>query len=55
MYFDDMRLGMTVNVAPAVIDKRKMLEFAKEYDDVPLHGKSRTEYGYNESLQHFQE
>lgn len=37
MYFDDMRLGMTVNVAPAVIDKRKMLEFAKEYDDVPLH------------------
>ena len=37
MYSDDMRLGMTVNVAPAVIDKRKMLEFAKEYDDVPLH------------------
>ena len=37
MYFDDMKLGMTVNVAPAVIDKDKMLEFAKEYDDVPLH------------------
>ena len=33
----DMKLGMTVNVAPAVIDKDKMLEFAKEYDDVPLH------------------
>lgn len=32
-----MKLGMTVNVAPAVIDKDKMLEFAKEYDDVPLH------------------
>ena len=37
MYFDDMKLGMTVNVAPAVIDKDKMLEFAKEYDYVPLH------------------
>ena len=37
MYFDDMKIGMTVNVAPAVIDKDKMLEFAKEYDDVPLH------------------
>jgi len=37
MYFDDMKLGMTVNVAPAVIDKDKMLEFAKAYDDVPLH------------------
>lgn len=37
MYFDDMKLGMTVNVAHAVIDKDKMLEFAKEYDDVPLH------------------
>ena len=29
MYFDDMKIGMTVNVAPAVIDKDKMLEFAK--------------------------
>ena len=37
MYFDDMKIGMTVNVAPAVIDKDKMLEFAKEYDDVSLH------------------
>ncbi|WP_294413985.1 MaoC/PaaZ C-terminal domain-containing protein [uncultured Ruminococcus sp.] len=37
MYFDDMKLGMTVNVAHAVVDKDKMLEFAKEYDDVPLH------------------
>ena len=38
MYFDDMKIGMTVNVAPAVIDKDKMLEFAKEYDDVPNQG-----------------
>ena len=37
MYFDDIKLGMTVETAPAVIDKEKMLAFAKEYDHVPLH------------------
>ena len=37
MYFDELKLGMTVNTAPAVIDKDKMLDFAREYDDVPLH------------------
>ena len=37
MYFDDLKLGMTVETAPAIIDKQKMLDFAREYDDVPLH------------------
>ena len=37
MYFDELKLGMTVTTAPAVIDKEKMLSFAREYDDVPLH------------------
>ena len=37
MYFDDLKLGMKVETAPAVIDKEKMLAFAREYDDVPLH------------------
>ena len=37
MYFDDMMLGMTVETAPAVIDKEKMLDFAREYDNIPLH------------------
>ena len=37
MYFDDMTLGMTVETAPAVIDKEKMLDFAREYDNIPLH------------------
>ena len=37
MYFDEMKLGMSVEVAPAVIAKDKMLAFAKEYDDLPLH------------------
>ena len=37
MYFNDLKLGMTVETAPAVIDKDRMLAFAKEYDDVPLH------------------
>ena len=37
MYFDELKIGMTVEPAPAVIEKEKMLAFAKEYDNVPLH------------------
>ena len=37
MYFDEMKIGMSVDVAPAGIDKGKMLAFAKEYDNLPLH------------------
>ena len=28
---------MTVNIAPVVIQKEKMLAFAQEYDNIPLH------------------
>lgn len=37
MYFDELKLGMAVEPAPAVIDKEKMLAFARDYDNVPLH------------------
>ena len=37
MYFDDIKHGMTVEIAPAVIEKEKMLAFAKTYDNIPLH------------------
>lgn len=37
MYFNDMKLGMTVDIAPAVIEKEKMVEFARAYDNIPLH------------------
>ena len=37
MYFDDIRLGMAVETAPAVIEKEKMLDFAHNYDNIPLH------------------
>ena len=37
MYFDDIKLGMTVEIAPAVIEKQKMLDFAYNYDNIPLH------------------
>lgn len=37
MYFNDLTLGMTTDIAPVTIDKDKMLAFAREYDDVPLH------------------
>ena len=37
MYFDDMKIGMKVDTAPAVIEKDKMLAFARLYDNIPLH------------------
>lgn len=37
MYFDELEIGMTVTTAPAVIDKERMLAFAREYDNIPLH------------------
>ena len=37
MYFNELIQGMAVDLAPAVIDKEKMLEFARDYDNIPLH------------------
>ena len=37
MYFDDLEIGMTVDIAPAVIEKEKMIAFARDYDNIPLH------------------
>ena len=37
MYFDDIQLGMTVEIAPTVIEKEEMLAFARRYDHIPLH------------------
>lgn len=37
MYFDDIKIGMTVDIPPTVIEKEKMLSFARDYDSIPLH------------------
>lgn len=37
MYFDELKIGMTVETAPAVITKEKMMAFAYDYDNIPLH------------------
>ncbi|MGN1117592.1 MAG: MaoC family dehydratase [Acutalibacteraceae bacterium] len=37
MYFDDIKLGMAVDIAPTVIEKEKMIDFARLYDNIPLH------------------
>ena len=37
MYFDDLKMGMTVDTAPATIQKEKMMAFARDYDPIPLH------------------
>ena len=37
MYFDELHVGMTVDIEPAVIEKKKMMAFARDYDNIPLH------------------
>ena len=37
MYFNELKKGMTIEIAPAVIEKQKMLDFANTYDNIPLH------------------
>ena len=37
MYFEDIKVGMTTDIAPVVIEKEKMMEFARVYDYIPLH------------------
>lgn len=45
MYFDELEHGMTVNTAPAIIKKEKMMDFARDYDNIPLH--TDEEYAQN--------
>lgn len=37
MFFDDLKIGMTAELSPAVIEKEKMMAFARDYDNIPLH------------------
>ena len=37
MYFEALKVGMAVEIPPALIEKEKMMEFARLYDPIPLH------------------
>lgn len=37
MYFEDIALHTIIKIPPAVIEKDKMVAFAKDYDNIPLH------------------
>ncbi|MBQ8426426.1 MAG: MaoC family dehydratase N-terminal domain-containing protein [Clostridia bacterium] len=37
MYFNELQIGMSVEIQPTLIDKEKMLDFARLYDNIPLH------------------
>lgn len=37
MYFNELKVGMTVETAPTIIEKQKMIDFALDYDNIPLH------------------
>ena len=37
MYFNELKVGMSVDVPPTLIEKEKLLAFAKTYDNIPIH------------------
>ena len=37
MYFEEFELGSKTQIEPAVINKDDMIDFAKKYDNIPLH------------------
>ena len=43
MYFEDLKVGMAVEIPPAVIQKEKMLEFARNgLVEVTIHAYNQT-------------
>lgn len=45
MYFEEFELGSKIQIEPAIIDKDEMIDFAKKYDNIPLH--TNEEYAKN--------
>ena len=37
MYFDDLKIGLSVFIEPIEIKEEEMLDFSYKYDNVPLH------------------
>lgn len=37
MYLNDMEIGMKIDIPSANVDKQQMLDFARLYDNIPLH------------------
>ena len=37
MYFDELEIGMKKEIPPAFIENEEMLDFARKYDNIPLH------------------
>jgi len=37
MYLNDMEIGMKIDIPSAKVDRQQMLDFARLYDNIPLH------------------
>ena len=37
MYFEELKINMAADIPSAVIEKEKMIDFALNYDNIPLH------------------
>ena len=37
MFFNELKIGASVEIPSTIIEKNKMLDFARNYDNIPLH------------------
>ena len=37
MYFDDLKIGMNIDISDTLIKEEEMIDFSLKYDNVPLH------------------
>ena len=37
MYFDDLKIGMNLEIKDVIIKEEEMIDFSLKYDNVPLH------------------
>ena len=37
MHLDEIKVGLVIDIQPVVIDRERMIDFAKLYDPIPLH------------------
>ena len=37
MHLDEIKVGLVIDIPPVVIDRERMIDFAKLYDPIPLH------------------
>ena len=51
MFLDEIKIGAKIEISPAVIDEREMLEFSRRFNNIPVHTDAML-LGVVDTLQH---